>query len=180
MRKTLIAIIFLNALAYADSGQKLFDLYQKGMYSQGCEYGYKFFTQNSANEPYISLLGFSCLKADRVDKLAPVIAALHDSPEARANSSYFSLILMQKKLLMQALYDGKPIVNLKFPTSGHILSKVFELYLKNPKPDEIIKEYQDKNTPRQSYKLYTTEHAGHKSIAIDEYYDKILTIHHVY
>lgn len=180
MKLLFIFIVSYFSFLHADASQKLYDLYQKGLYAQGCDYGYKVFPQNKQNEAFVSLLGFSCLKADQLDRLAPVIASLHDTPDARANGAYFSLLLMQKKLLMQALYDGKTIMNLRFPTSGHILSKVFDLYLKNPKEDDIVKEYIDPLNPRQAFRLYTTETGGRKSIAIDEYYDKILTMHHVY
>ncbi len=179
MRHFLILFIFTYSV-YADVSQKLFDLYQKGMYSEACNYGYTYFARNEQNEPFISLIGFSCLKADHIDRLSPVMSALSQSADARANSAYFALIVMQKKLLMQALYDNKPIRNLNFPTSSHLLSKVFDLYVKNPKNNDIIKEYQDPTNSRQGFKLYTTQVNGVKSIAIDEYYDKILTIHHVY
>lgn len=176
----LLFILLFSSILSADVNQKLYDLYQKGMYSEACSYGYSYFSRNESNEPFISLVGFSCLKADHIDRLSPVMSALSQSPDARANSAYFALIVMQKKLLMQALYDNKPIKNLNFPTSSHLLSKLFVLYVKNPKNNDMIKEYQDPSNPRQSYKLYTTQINGIKSIAIDEYYDKILTIHHVY
>lgn len=178
--KFFIPLIFFYYSLAADTNQKLFDLYQKGMHIQACDYGYSFFARNEHNEPFISLIGFSCLKADQIDRLSPVISALSETPDARANSAYFALIVMQKKLLMQALYDNKPIRNLHFPTSSHLLSKVFDQYVKNPKNNETIKEYQDAMNPRQTFKLYTTQINGRKSIAIDEYYDKILTFHHVY
>lgn len=180
MKRFSVSFLLLITALHADVSQKLFSLYQNGMYAQGCDYGHKFFPQYKHNEPFVSLVGFSCLKADQIDRLAPLAASLHESPEGRANSAYFSLLLMQKKLLMQALYDNKPIRNLKLPTSSHLLSRVFELYLKNPKAGDLIKEYQDPLNPRQSYRLYTTETNGRKSLAIDEYYDRILTIHHVY
>ncbi|MGA9046245.1 hypothetical protein [Sulfuricurvum sp.] len=179
MRSPLFLLLFSYTL-WADAGQNLFDMYQKGMYAQGCDYGYRFFARNEHNEPFVSLIGFSCLKADQIDRLSPVMSALSQTPDARANSAYFALIVMQKKLLMQALFDHKPIQKLQFPTSGHLLSKIFDLYVKNPKHNDPIKEYQDPANPRQSYKLYTTHSDGRKSIAIDEYYDKILTLHHVY
>lgn len=183
MKSSLLAsffLLFFSTALYSDVNQKLFELYQKGMYTEGCNYGYNFFTENRHNEPFVSLLGFSCLKADRIDKLSAVITLLQETPEARSNSAYFALLVMQKKLLMQALYDSKPVVNLKFPTSSHLLSKVFDLYVKNPKSGDRIKEYQDPSDPRLSYKLYPTQSNGRKSIAVDEYYDRILTIHHVY
>lgn len=178
--KSPLFLLFFSYTLWADAGQNLFDMYQKGMYAQACDYGYRFFARNEHNEPFISLIGFSCLRADQIDRLSPVMSALSQTPEARANSAYFALIVMQKKLLMQGLYDHKPIRNLQFPTSEHLLSRVFDLYVKNPKNNDLVKEYQDPANPRQSFKLYTTQVDGRKSIAIDEYYDKILTLHHVY
>lgn len=179
MRSPLV-LLLISCTLWADTGQNLFDMYQKGMYAQACDYGYRFFARNEHNEAFVSLVGFSCLKADHIDRLSPVMSALSQTPDARANSAYFALIVMQKKLLMQGLYDHKPIGNLHFPTSGHLLSRVFDLYVKNPKHNDPVKEYLDPANPRQSYKLYTTHSGGRKSIAIDEYYDKILTLHHVY
>lgn len=158
----------------------IFEQYQQGNYLNACNLGFKNFSQYQEDEAYVSLYAFACLKADQIDRLAAPIMRLSESDEARTNASYFSVIIMQQKLLMQALYDNKPIKNLKFPTSEHILSKLFDLYVKNPQPGELIKEYQDPSNPRLGYKLYTMEHNGRKRISIDEYYDKILTIHHIY
>lgn len=179
MKLSLLFFILFSSLN-AGMTEKLFELYQQGMYTAGCSTGLKYFSANQENETFVSLYAFSCLKADKIDSLALPLTALNQSSEARANAAYLSLILMQKKLLVQALYDNKPITNLKFPSSSHLLSKIFDLYLKNPKQGELIKEYQDPANPRQSYKLYTTLNIAHKTIAIDEYYDKILTLHHVY
>lgn len=179
MRWSLLMILLIQ-MAYAQNGQKIYALYQQGMYREACDLGYRFFAPNQNNESYVSLVGFACLKADQIDRLSPVMSALSETKEARANSAYFSLIVMQKKLLMQALYDNKSLQNLQFPTSSHLISKLFHLYLKNPQLNTSLKEYIDPTNTRQSYKLYTVELNGKKTIAIDEYYDKILTIHHTY
>ncbi len=180
MKYVSVLLLFFLSLSHAGTNQKLFDLYQKGSYSEACEYGYRYFSENKYNEPYISLLGFACLRADSIDRLTPILPLLYETPDARANGAYFSLLLMQKKLLMQALYDNKPITDLKLPTSSHLLSRIFNLYLKDAKNSAPVKEYQDSADPRLSYRLYTTQSNGRKSIAVDEYYDKILTTHHVY
>lgn len=181
MKFLLLILLFLTTHLYADSKQRLYDLYQQGNYLQACDLGKQGFQYHLSDEAYISLYAFSCLKADSIDRLAGPIMVLSQTKEARANSAYFSVIVMQKKLLMQSLYDNKPIQNLKFPTSSHLLSKVFDWYLKNPQSNQFIKEYIDPSNSRSSYKLYTTtEINGRKSIAIDEFYDKILTFHHVY
>lgn len=179
--KYLILFIALMTLPLAaDNKQRLFDLYQKGEYLNACDLGLKGLGYFQKDEAYVSLYAFSCLKADQIDRLSVPIMTLNQTKEARANASYFSVILMQKKLLIQALYDNKPIKNFIFPTSSYLLSKVFDLYIKDPQASRMIKEYTAPADPRTTYKLYTTLSNGQKSIAIDEYYDKILTFHHVY
>jgi hypothetical protein len=176
----LLLLVSLSLSLLADSKQQLFNLYQQGNYLQACNFGLQNFSSHKNDEAYVSLYAFSCLKADFIDRLTAPIMSLNQTKEARANAAYFSVIVMQKKLLMQALYDNKPIKNLTFPTSSYLLSKMFHLYLKNPQSTQFIKEYQDPSDSRMSYKLYTSESNGRKSLAIDEYYDKILTHHHVY
>jgi len=175
----LLALLF-SLPSFADVKHKMYELYQQGKYLSACNTGLQSFSQYQEDEAYLSLYAFACLKADQIDRLAAPIMRLNQSEEARTNAAYFAVIVMQKKLLMQGLYDNKPIKNLQFPTSEHILSKLFDLYLKNPQPGQLIKEYQDPLNIRLTYKLYTTENNGRKSISIDEYYDKILTIHHTY
>lgn len=180
MKSLLLLALYLSIPSFADIKHTMYQLYQQGNYLQACNAGLKSFPQYQEDETYVSLYAFACLKADIIDRLAAPIMRLNQSEEARANAAYFSVIVMQKKLLIQALYDNKPINNLKFPTSGHLLSRVFDLYLKNPQSGQFIKEYQDPSDSRLHYKLYTIEYNGLKSISIDEYYDKILTVHHIY
>lgn len=181
MIKRLLPIVFLApGSLFADPSSFLYGLYQSGHYAQGCDYGIKHFIENRQKESFVSLTGFSCLQADQIERLGQIASTLSNTPEARANSSYFALLLMQKKLLMQAIYDEKPLINLKFPTSSHLISKLFSLYLKDPQKGQSIKEYQDPTNPRQTFRLYPSELNGQKGIAIDEYYDKILTNHHYY
>jgi len=180
MTKTfLFCLIFLNIL-YAGIPDQMYQLYQKGEYAESCNLGLLHFKEFELNEAYVSIYAFSCLKADHIDRLNTPIMLLSQSSEARVNASYFSMLVMQKKLLLQALYDNYPLKSLKFPTSSHLISKLFTLYCNHPQPGNSIKEYNDFTNNRISYKLYPTQLNGRKTIAIDEYYDKILTLHHVY
>lgn len=165
---------------HADISNQMLQLYQKGDYAQACALGIQNFKPIQPNEASTSLYAFSCLNADQIDRLNTPIKTLTQSSEARANASYFSLLIMQKKLFIQALYDNYPLKQLKLPSSSHLLSKIFDLYCKNPQSNNAIKEYPDPSNPRQSYKLYTIQVNTVKTFAIDEYYDKILVKHHVY
>lgn len=180
MRPLLLLVITAYCFASQNIPGQMLQLYQQGEYIQACNLGAKNLIRFESNEPHLSLYAFSCLKADYVDRLNTPIMLLNQTPEARSNASYFAMLVMQKKLLIQSLYDNTPLNSLNFPTSSHLLSKVFHFYLKSPQSNKSIKEYIDSSNARNSYKLYTTEFNGKKTIAIDEYYDKILTIHHVY
>ncbi|MDP3302481.1 MAG: hypothetical protein Q8S36_11015 [Sulfuricurvum sp.] len=174
-----ITVFFIFSL-HADITNQMLQLYQKGSYSQACALGVQNFKLIQLNEASTSLYAFSCLNADQIDRLSTPIKTLTQSPEARANASYFSLLILQKKLLNQSLYDNYPLKQLKLPVSSHLLSRVFYFYCKNPQTSNPVKEYTDSGNPRQSYKLYTIQVDMIKTFAIDEYYDKILTKHHLY
>ena len=172
-------LVFLYTLN-ADVSNQMFQLYQKGEYTQACALGVRNFKLIQSNEASTSLFSFSCLNADQIDRLNAPIKTLNQSSEARLNASYFSLLILQKRLLIQSLYDSYPLKQLKLPASSHLLSRVFDYYSKNPQVSNTIKEYTDNSNPRQSYKLYTIQIDSIKTFAIDEYYDKILVKHHVY
>ena len=156
--KIIFLLLFgLNFIVHADIPSQMFQLYQKGDYSASCNLGQQHFKEFESNEAHLSLYAFSCLKADQIDRLNTPLMLLNQTQEARANASYFSMLVMQKKLLIQSLYDNYPLKSLKFPTSSHLLSKIFTFYLKNPQNEKSIKEYIDPSNPRISYKLYTIE-----------------------
>ncbi|MCL4431531.1 MAG: hypothetical protein M1300_04330 [Epsilonproteobacteria bacterium] len=180
MIKAFFTAVLVFSSLYADVSNQMFQLYQKGEYAQACALGVQNFKLIQQNEAYTSLYAFSCLNADQIDRLNTPIKTLNQSPEARANASYFSLLIIQKRLLIQALYDNYPLKQLKLPVSSHLLSKVFDFYCKDPQSNSTVKEYINTNNPRQSYKLYPIQVNMLKTFAIDEYYDKILIKHHVY
>ncbi len=179
MRYLIILAIF-ELMIFANSASELFKLYQNKEYSRACDIGFNIASQNRDDEKFLSIYAFSCLNADQIDRLILPMALLTKSQESRNNASYFAMLLMQKKLLIQALYDDKKYENLNFPTSSHLISKIFDMYLKDSQPNNKTKIYIDKDDKRKSYKLYKATKNNQKTIAIDEYYDKIMTYHHIY
>jgi hypothetical protein len=103
------------------------------------------------------------------------------SKEARKNSTYFSLILMQKKLLYHALIDNVKLEKFNFPTTTHVLSKVFNLYLKFGSHEK--KQYyvfQDNDDNKLSYKLYLIESQELSKMVIEEIYNSKIIKKHIY
>jgi len=176
----LLSALFI-AVSFADIKTSLYHLYQDKNYDKACKEGLKAFNKHRNDEEFISLYAFSCLKADYIDRLAVPITMLSKSEEARSNAAYFSVILMQKKLLNHALLDGYKLEELKLPTTDHVLSIVFELY---SKADHSRKRshymLQDPDNEKITYKLYIKNSNHSQTMVIEEYYDTIMTHRHNY
>lgn len=180
MRILLLMILLLSSI-YADDRSRLYKLYQNEQYDDACNFGMRAFHPNRKDESYVTLYAFSCLKADYIDRLAVPITVLKNSKDARANASYFSVILMQKKMLIHALMDRSDIPDLRLPTTDNVLSKVFDLYmLDREKFDHNVHHYRDLTSPKRTYKLYISHNGPVDKMIIEEFYDTMLTNRHVY
>jgi len=181
MKHLFLLSSFFLTLSFADVKSSLYHLYQDKNYEKACKEGLKVFSKYRKDEEFISLYAFSCLYADYIDRLAVPITMLDGSEESRSNAAYFSVILMQKKLLQHALLDGYKLTQLKLPTTDHVLSIVFDLY---SKADHSRKRshymLQDLNNEKISYKLYIKNSNQSQTMVIEEYYDTIMTHRHNY
>jgi len=179
MKIILVLILALNL--YADIKQNMFNLYQNQKYEDVCQIGFDNFKKNKKDEEFVSLYAFACLNSDYIDRLAVPTAVLKISEESRANSAYFSVILMQKKLLYHALVDNYDLSEFNLPTTDYVLSKVFELYSKLQKHEpRAFYLFEDPNDPKLTYKLYITRDYKLDKIVIEEFYDTITIKRHVY
>ena len=177
----IILIIFLTLSLYADKKQNMFNLYQNKKYEQVCQIGFDYFKKNKHDEEFVSLYAFACLKSDYIDRLAVPTAVLKFSKEARSNSAYFSIILMQKKLLYHALVDAYDLSVLDLPTTEYILSKVFDLYSKLGKHEKrSFYLFEDDKDLKLTYKLYLVKDGRVSKIIIEEFYDTIAIKRHIY
>ncbi|WP_321777962.1 hypothetical protein [Sulfurimonas sp.] len=179
MKTLLVLLISINL--YATIKQNMFTLYQNKKYERVCDIGFDNFKQNKKDEEFVSLYAFSCLNSDYLDRLAIPIALLKFSPESRANSAYFSVILMQKKLLYHALIDNYDLSSLDLPTTNYVLSKIFDFYAKLGKHEpRAFYLFEDEKDKKLTYKLYLEKNVRIKKIVIEEFYDTITIKRHVY
>jgi hypothetical protein len=177
----IVLILFLTISLYADIKRDMFNLYQNKKYEDVCSMGFDNFKQNKRDEEFVSLYAFSCLNSDYIDRLAIPTAVLKFSKESRANSAYFAVILMQKKLLYHALLDNYDLSSYKLPTTDYVLSKVFDLYSKLGKHDpRAFYLFEDENDPKLTYKLYLSRDDKVTKMVIEEFYDTIAVKRHIY
>jgi len=176
----LILLLFVTNI-YADVKQEMFGLYQNKKFDKVCTMGFNNLGKYKRDEEFISLYAFSCLNSDYIDRLAVPTALLKFSEEARANSAYFAVILMQKKLLYHSLLDGYELSELKLPTTNYVLSKVFDLYTKLGKHDKrAFYIFQDPKDKKLTYKLYLAKDYKITKMVIEEFYDTMLIKRHIY
>jgi len=177
----LILLLFISLSLYADVKQNMFNLYQNKKYEAVCQLGFDYFKKNKKDEEFVSLYAFACLNSDYIDRLAVPTAVLKFSKEARANSAYFSVILMQKKLLYHALVDNYDLSSFDLPSTDYVLSRVFDLYSKLDKHEpRAFYLFEDPIDPKLTYKLYLSRDYKLDKIIIEEFYDTITIKRHVY
>ena len=177
----LLILLFLITNMYGDVKQEMFGLYQNKKYEKVCTMGFDNFGKYKRDEEFVSLYAFACLNSDYIDRLAIPTAVLKFTEEARANSAYFSVILMQKKLLYHSLLDGYELSELKLPTTNYILSKVFDLYTKLGKHEKrAFYLFEDPQDKKLTYKLYLAKDYKITKMVIEEFYDTMLIKRHIY
>ena len=177
----ILLMLLLSINIYASTKQKMFTLYQNKKYKDVCNIGFNNFSKNNKDEEYISLYAFACLKSDYIDRLSTPIAMLKFSEEARSNAAYFSIILMQKKLLYHALVDGSDLSQLNLPTTDNVLSKVFDFYSKIGKHNQrLFYLFEDQNDPKLTYKLYLSKGNKIDKMVIEKFYDSVTIERHIY
>lgn len=102
------------------------DDFKAEKYNQVCEKGSALYYGGYADENFVSLVGVSCAKVDRINVLGMFQRSLVSTKSSRENASYFSTLILQKRLIYQFMIDGLALNNLKLPASNHLLSRVFE------------------------------------------------------
>ena len=181
MKKIALFLAITPLLLLADLKTDTYKLYQAQKYDKVCQMSEETLHQNRTDEELISIYAFSCLNVDRLDQLALPIVSLKSSAESRANAAYFSVILMQKKLLMHALSDQYDLKAIRLPTTEYVLSTVFDLYTHDTGSKQKRRyNYVDPKDPTKAYRLYVTKSGPSPKMVIEEYQNKQMTQRHIY
>jgi len=179
MKKTVYTLLMTTAFLFSSNLSTLYKLYEKQEYDKACDYALKNFykKRNKSSEKYITLYGLSCLETDKIDRIATPMLRLRMTKDARANASYFSTILLQKKLLFQALVDNISLNDLHLPHTTFIISKIFNLFVnKEYSLKEGVYTFKDKEKKEMKYQLYIeTDKKNEKFMIIDIYKDDKFT-----
>jgi hypothetical protein len=179
MKKIVYILLMTTAVLFSSNLSTLYKLYEKQEYDKACDYAFKNFykKRNKNSEKYMTLYGLSCLETDKIDRVAMPMLGLKSSKDARANASYFSTILLQKRLLFQALVDKISLSDLHLPYTHFIVSKIFSSFVnKEYSVKEGVYTFKDKEKKEMKYQLYIEENKkNEKFMIIDIYKDDKFT-----
>ena len=168
----LVAIWIVSTLlsASTDVLKHIQELYKSGEYQSACQYGYKYFSQFKKNTQFLMIYAFACLNADYIDRVAVPMIALRYTAAERLNATYLATVLLQKKMLYNALMDGIDIQQVRLPLTPHILSRVFWLYTQGRyRKDGSTYIMHDPRDKARIYHLYLKKNGTHSEMVIDEY-----------
>ena len=179
--KLLLSLLMTTVFLFSSNLSKLYKLYEKQEYDKACNYAHKYYykKKNRNSENYSTFYGLSCLETNKISRIAIPMTALTKTEDARANASYFGIILLQKQLLLQALIDKKPLGKLHLPSTNFIISKLFTLFLeKKYTLEDNVYKFIDKNL---RYELYIKKaKKNHEYMVIDIYKDEKFTKRYQY
>lgn len=178
LKSLLFLSLFLTYVFAYDKDDIMKD-YTSGNYKQVCLESASFYKNNGKNENLLTIIGDACVKSDFINPLGYIVKNLVSTPDFRQNASYFSTILLQKKLIYQFINDGIDLSNMRLPKTEHILSVVFEnLATKNYiQIDEKIIIKQDNDKEIYLYKVFKD---GNNWLILEEYENKKLLEKHWY
>lgn len=175
MKNIILLLLMTTTFTFSSNLSSLYKLYEKQEYDKACDYAVKYFykKRNQNSEQYLTLYGLSCLETNKIYRIATPMLRLKETKDARANATYFSTILLEKKLLLQALVDKVPLTNLNLPNTNFILSKIFKLYTQKA---YVLKDdvytFKDAEKKEMKYQLYIEENKKkEKFMIIDSYKD---------
>lgn len=177
MRAFLLFITIITLL-FASDKKMLYDAYQSRNFEAACSIGIKNYAANIDDREFIALTAFGCLESDNISAIATLLPYMNRNKEDRANAAYFSVILMQKSLLLHALVDGYSLHALKMPSSDYILSKIFD-WFQAGKGDKLGQYFffKEPSNSKHTYKLYLLKNRSYQ-LVVEEYYDTIMTKRH--
>jgi len=180
--KLILFVTFFIVTLYADKNmENVLGLYQSGKYKKVCVDGLKLFNRGYKNEQFLSIIGDACAKTDSIYALSQLQNSLIKTEQGRTNASYFSTLVLQKKLIYQFFVDNLDLGYLVLPQTGHILSILFDSIV--TKKYKVLSENPKKiEFTRDSKKViaYVDSRKDIKKVIVKIYSGKKLVKTHVY
>ena len=121
-----IAVVSLLATENSAKRDRIVSLYKQGQFSQVCREGMVQYYGGNDEPHFAAMVGMACAKVDEINPLGALQRNLVDTPALRSTSTYFSTLVLVKRLLYQHFIDGIVLDGYSLPKYDHILSIVYD------------------------------------------------------
>ena len=122
----LIFILFFPLGANAYDERHIVALYKQGAYEDACKQGMSQYFQGNKEAHFAAMVGMACARVDLINPLGILQRNLVRTPTLRSTATFFTTLLLAKRLLYQHFVDGTPIEGLVLPKFDHVLTQVFD------------------------------------------------------
>ena len=122
----LLLMSVLPAALGAVSADSIVTMYKAGRYGKVCKEGMRRYYNGDKEPHFAAMVGMACARTDAINPLGVLQRSLVASPPLRSSATYFSTLVLAKRLLYQHFVDGTPIAPYVLPRYDHVLSIVFE------------------------------------------------------
>jgi hypothetical protein len=128
MKRIVLFLIvpLLAAQAASVDTDAMVALYKKGEYRQVCTKGMLQYYKGYDEPHFAAMVGMACSKVDEINPLGALQRNLVKTPALRSSATYFSTLVLAKRLLYQHFIDGIGIEAYKLPKFDHVLSIVYD------------------------------------------------------
>lgn len=178
--KYIVYFMMFSGYLFAYSYNDVLNDYEHKRYEKICTDGAEFYMKHEKNENILIIIGDACAKIDAINPLGYIVKNLNSTQAYRESGSYFSTLILQKKLIYQFMCDGNELKGLKLPLTDHLLSEVFN-HLAQGNYEIAIKETKEVKikTEVKHYLLWLSKDTPAK-VYIDEYRNNELIKRHWY
>jgi hypothetical protein len=130
-RMKYFAVLFIAAVSLAAAQNnaerdRIVSLYKEGAFKQACRAGMLQYYAGNDEPHFAALVGMACAKVDEINPLGALQRNLVQTPALRGTATYFSTLVLVKRLLYQHFIDGTALDGIALPRYDHILSVVFD------------------------------------------------------
>jgi len=129
MKSIAVIVLFavtLLAAENSDTKERFVSLYKQGEFRQVCKEGLNLYYAGHDEPHFAAMVGMACAKVDEINPLGALQRNLVQTPALRSSATYFSTLVLAKRLLYQHFIDGITLEGLVLPKYDHILSIVYD------------------------------------------------------
>ena len=121
-----IAVVSLLATENSTERDRIVSLYKQGEFGQVCKAGMVRYYAGNDEPHFAAMVGMACAKVDEINPLGALQRNLVDTPALRSTATYFSTLVLVKRLLYQHFIDGIALDGYVLPKYDHVLSIVYD------------------------------------------------------